>query len=224
MVEQQNTRSRTRRADERGFSFIEILIVMGIIAVLVGLSVVAIQIWGRRGPEFLTKQRLQKVASGANEIYRNFEAYAPLQVKSIPKVFMVGGKVKPARNNTNEGIETLVQALYWKGLKYDPQLNDDEFCNTDEDELGAAVNKKGNPELLEVRDEWDNPFIYIPARAYGQVESSGATYITGDGIDVTARPWKSEHGGFEQPDSFQLFSMGPDGEPNTEDDIKHWGG
>jgi hypothetical protein len=28
--------------------------------------------------------------------------------------------------------------------------------------------------------------------------------------------------GFAQPNSFQVFSMGPDGLPNTEDDLKSW--
>ncbi|MDJ0974825.1 MAG: prepilin-type N-terminal cleavage/methylation domain-containing protein [Planctomycetota bacterium] len=212
------------RGREHGFSFIEILIVMGIIAVLVGMVVVAIQIWGRKGPEFLTKQRLQKVAAGARQVHSTFEVYPPLDIKDVPKLTGVvpKGKIKPPRNSTNEGIETLVQMLYWQGLKYDPQITDDEFINTDEDELGAPVNKRNNPELLEIRDEWQNPLIYIPARSYGEADAEGVRYMTFDGIDVSARPWKSEYGGFEQPDSFQLFSMGPDGEPNTEDDIRHW--
>lgn len=211
------------RAGERGFSFIEILVVMGIIGVLVGMVTVAIQIWGKKGPEFLTKQRLTKVAAGIREVKRTFEEYPPLDMKTIPRLFMLEGlKIKPDKNGTNMGIESVVQCLYLKGLKYDAQLSDGEFVNTDEDELKVAFTKRSALEMHEVRDEWDQPMIYIPARSYGLVDGDAATYINADGMEVEARPWKSENGGFQNPQSFQLFSMGADGEPNTEDDVLAW--
>ncbi len=40
----------SRTTDERGFSFIEVLVVMGIIAVLAGMVVLALNIIQRKGP------------------------------------------------------------------------------------------------------------------------------------------------------------------------------
>jgi hypothetical protein len=53
---------------------------------------------------------------------------------------------------------------------------------------------------------------------------SPPSYLRGDGAEVQPRPWKyeDESRGFAEPNGFQLFSMGEDGEPNTEDDVKSW--
>jgi len=218
----QHTRTRT----ERGFSFIEVLVVMGIIAVLSGMVVVAIGIWGRKGPIFLTRQRMQKVVLGAQEIKRHFSVFAPTNPRDIYVRFSNIEKLKLPQNRTNEGIESLVLAIYYKTMKYDPQLirslDDGDFVNTDDDELGAPAGRLMVPAMWEVVDEWENPLIYFEARDYQKYFESGATYTTMRGDDVDARPWKNEDGTYAQSDSFQLFSMGPDGEPNTEDDVKHW--
>ena len=207
---------------QRGFSFIEILIVMGIIVMLAGMVVVATQIWGRKGPEFLTKARLQKVQAGIGEWKRAYEAYPPTNPTDIPKYAMSGpSAVKGMQNKSNLGIESVVLCLYWQGFNYDPQLQEDEFINTDEDELRKPVDKYGINALREIRDEWGNPFIYIDSRSYAKVDGDPARYTTEFG-DVEAKPWRNEDGTFAQPMSFQLFSMGPDGEPNTDDDIRAW--
>ena len=211
---------------QRGFSFIEVLVTMGIIAVLAGMVVVAINIWGRKGPQFLTRQRMDKLVLGAQEIKRHFSVYAPTNPRDLYVRFSSIEKIKLPQNRTNEGIESLVLAIYYKTMKYDPQLvrstEDGDFVNTDEDELGAPAGKLMVPALWEVRDEWENPLIYFEARDYQKYFESGATYTTSLGDDVDARPWKNEDGSYAQSDSFQLYSMGPDGLPNTEDDIKHW--
>jgi prepilin-type N-terminal cleavage/methylation domain-containing protein len=215
-------RSNDAHRSQRGFSFIEILIVMGIIAVLVGMVVVGTQIWGRKGPEFLTRARLQKVQAGITEWKRAYEAYPPTDPADIPKYAMSGASaVKGISNKSNMGIESVVLCLYWKGFNYDPQIQEDEFINTDEDELRAGVDKFGTKALREIRDEWNNPIIYIDSRSYAKADGDPVRYTTELG-DVDVRPWRNEDGTFAQPMSFQLFSMGPDGEPNTDDDIRAW--
>lgn len=210
------------RLRQAGFSFIEILIVMGIIAVLVGMVVVATQIWGRKGPEFLTRARLDKVAAGISEWKRSYESYPPMDPTTIPKYTMMEHvSVKGITNKSNQGIESIVLCLYWRGFNYDPQLQPDEFVNTDEDELREAVDSLGIKALREIRDEWENPLVYIDSRSYGTVDGDPARYTTIHG-DVDARPWKNADGTFAQPMSYQLYSMGPDGEPNTDDDILAW--
>ncbi len=46
-------------------------------------------------------------------------------------------------------------------------------------------------------------------------------YVLGTGKEVKVAPRKTSLGEFEGPTSFQLFSIGPDGEPGTEDDIAY---
>ncbi len=220
---------RNKTHSQRGFSFIEILIVMGIIATLAGLTIVAVQIFAREGPEMQTKTSLQKVQALIDTVKRQFEIYPPLDITRCPNLYMQGpDKIRPPGNDSNAGIEVVYQSIYWDGMNVEAGFGDAELGNTDEDELGKAVISSGNPALLEIVDAWGNPLVYIPATEYAKVESNPVHIILGDldrgGELVEARPWKSEHGGYARPNSFQLYSMGPDGEPNTEDDIKAWEG
>ncbi len=217
----------SRHHSQRGFSFIEILIVMGIIATLAGLTIVAVQIFAREGPQMQTKTTLQKVQALIGTVKTQMEIFPPLDITRCPKLYMMGPeKVRAPGNDSNAGIEVVYQSLFWDGMNVEPSFGDGELKNTDEDELGKAAISNGNPALLEIVDAWGNPLVYIPATDYAKVENSPVHYILGDldreGEQVEVRPWKSEHGGYARPNSFQLFSMGPDGEPNTEDDLKAW--
>ena len=83
----------------------------------------------------------------------------------------------------------------------------------DDIETGDAL-----PDLV---DGWGNLIIYFHNRDYKRIADDPAPYTALE-EDVEAVPWKNEDGTFSQPMSFQLFSMGPDGIPNTEDDIRAW--
>lgn len=41
-------------------------------------------------------------------------------------------------------------------------------------------------------------------------------------LDPWQRPYQYVYPGKNNPDKFDIFSMGPDGKPNTEDDIGNW--
>ena len=97
----------------------------------------------------------------------------------------------------------------------------------DEDELRKAVNKRGTKALKEIVDGWGNPLVYFHSSQYKRYADSGQTYSSkdynsGEEMDVEARPWQREDGTFYNPLTFQVYSMGPDGEPNTEDDVTTW--
>lgn len=84
------------------------------------------------------------------------------------------------------------------------------FGDTDHDDC---------PEFL---DPWLNPFVYFRCTDYAAA-ADGVVYVLRDGTKVKAKPLRDRStGGFFRPDSFQLFSMGPDGQPGTDDDI-HFG-
>ncbi|MHC5011243.1 MAG: type II secretion system protein [Planctomycetota bacterium] len=127
--------SRNTPRTERGFTFIEVLMVMGIIAILAGLAVAALGIWQRKRPEFYTEVRINKLAGTANVFKTKFERLPPSDPSQIQKI--AGGSLGIPRmpNSFNTGIESLFQCLYWPTFGNDPDLTDDDLGNTDEDEL-----------------------------------------------------------------------------------------
>ena len=76
--------------------------------------------------------------------------------------------------------------------------------------------------LFEIVDSWGNPYVYFAAVDYKNAKKLGR-YTLLNGTDVMCEPVKNDTTGeFRNVDTFQLFSMGPDGVPGTEDDI-HFG-
>jgi prepilin-type N-terminal cleavage/methylation domain-containing protein len=216
-----------RAARPHGFSFIEVLVVMGIIGVLVGGVLVAINIFFKKGPEFAARNTVNKVRALVDKWKLDFGAYPPSDVTKIAEVADVGEAAKAPGNPTNAGIEALYQAFYWKGFSSDPQFTDAEVANLDEDELRKAVNKLGSTALREIVDGWGNPLVYFNFQDYAKLAASGAIYNaldpeTGQINEVTAYPFRTEDGTFVNPNSFQVFSMGLDGQPNTADDLTFW--
>jgi prepilin-type N-terminal cleavage/methylation domain-containing protein len=215
------TRSRARR--EGGFSFIEILVVMGIIAVLAGMGVLVVQIFIRRAPQNETDATLNKVKALASSWQLKHSMLPPVRLADISRAAGdVGPQIKHLGNSENEGIETLYQALYWPSLGTDPEFNEEkELGNTDDDKLSQAATSRG-VDLREIVDGWGNPLVYFVNTAYAQADRDPPTYILRNGTAVQPRPWREEGGGFINPSSFQIFSMGEDGQPNTDDDRKGW--
>jgi prepilin-type N-terminal cleavage/methylation domain-containing protein len=216
-------RSDRQRLRQAGFSFIEILIVMAIIGVLSGIVVVAIQMVAKKKPEFETETRLGKIKAGADTVKMKWGMYPPATLAALGTASGTANAIKKVSNHTNEGIESLVQAMYWNGVEFDAQLGDGEFVNTDDDSLDKAVGVRGKV-LNEVVDGWGNPLVYFPHTEYGAAFEKGVDYVLGNesgGTVVTVRPYKTENG-FANPVSYQIFSFGPDGVPNTDDDIVGW--
>jgi prepilin-type N-terminal cleavage/methylation domain-containing protein len=213
---------RTGRA-EAGFTFIEILIVMGIISVLVGMVVLALKIWGEKKPQVETRERAHRITGLLDGWRMTFDGmYPPTKLMDLVKVAGGGAKQpKKVDNTDNEGIETVYQALYYPGFSTDPNLQDNELANADEDKLPEAINPQRGALLMEIVDGYGRPFFYFDSASYTAAYATPPRYRTKDGEDLYPKPWKGENG-FEQPNSFQLFSAGEDGEPNTDDDIKGW--
>ena len=206
---------------QRGFTFIEVLVVMGIIAVLVGLSVAGITYFlHTRMPKMKTGNRLNKITGYVNGWKLRFERYPPSDPTRIHKA--AGGKPLPAMpDGFNVPTESLYQALTWPGA-VEISFPDDEIGNTDGDEFGKPSH--AGPIPLEFIDAWLNPIVYFKHTQYDEAANSPRSYINGEGEEVEAVPWRqsSNSEAFAEPSSFQLFSMGPDGQPNTSDDVKAW--
>ena len=215
------------RGREGGFSFVEILVVMGIIAVLVSLGVVTYNLVFQKTPQITTKASCQKFAAKFEAFKNKVGAYPPTELKSIGVVTGMPYTVTNPPNLTNAGIESAYLCLKLPGWGQGPDARDDEIGNVDEDRLDKPVAPTIPPELFELLDAWGNPFVYFASADYAAMEKNPPTYLCGapdaQEQQVQPKPWRStKTGEFEQQRKFQLFSMGPDSTPNTDDDIKAW--
>lgn len=123
-------------------------------------------------------------------------------------------------NTENEGNECLFFCLETrkKGGPFVSELDENRFTNADNDSLLPAAEKslkamldprRTSGALLEYTDAWGNPYVYIHHRDYGQKFS----YTRSDGTRFEVEAAKSSTGGgHAAPSSFQLWSLGPDGE------------
>lgn len=207
-----------------GFTLIEIMVVIAIIASLIGASSLMLSIANRKKMETETRSRLVALAAaieqlkGADQLGR----YPPTDISRL--VFSgFDGKKFGSHNSTNIGIETIYVVFRLPGITVMPQGLDaqDATGNLDEDMAVSPVGKMAKPDLFEYLDAWGNPFVYISASDYKD-PSAVAEYVLGnkDHEHVKVAPIKNaKTGDFVRPDSFQLMSFGPDGKPGTDDDI-----
>jgi hypothetical protein len=63
--------------------------------------------------------------------------------------------------------------------------------------------------------------VYFASADYAGA-AAGVEYVRGDGVELSAHPVRDPAtGGFSRPATFQLFSIGRDRQPNTDDDIEY---
>ena len=92
---------------------------------------------------------------------------------------------------------------------------------TDEDALDRPLSADAT--LYEVKDGWDSPLVYFVESEYATAEKDPPVYINKHGEAVNPKPYRTASGtSFAQPNAYQIYSMGPDGQPNTEDDRLGW--
>jgi prepilin-type N-terminal cleavage/methylation domain-containing protein len=214
----------TRRPLSRaaGFSFIEILVVMGIISVLAGLGVVIVGIMQRRQPKEKTNVTVLKVKAVIDQWKQRFYEYPPSTLAGLAKVAALPAPKQVERNGVNEGIEALYQALYVDGFPGQPDLNfDAEVSNLDGDKLQQKLTSRGL-DLSEIKDGYGNPLVYFVNTEYVKFEQHPPDYVLQNDESANPKPWRDAGGGFVNPNGFQIFSMGLDGIPNNDDDIKGW--
>lgn len=220
-------RNDGRGNDRGGFSLIEVMVVIAIIAGLIGGVTLTINVATRKRAEVVTKARLAAIASALDQMKdpSRLGTYPPTLTEAIhlPRGGAIG-KTLGASNDKNVGIETLWVVCHIKGLCDPVQGFDEEgtVVNTDGDNAAANIGELTKSDLFEYADAWGNPLVYFHARDYKNPQRM-EQYVLADGQTIVkVAPKASATGGFAREGSFQLFSLGADGQPGTDDDI-HWG-
>jgi prepilin-type N-terminal cleavage/methylation domain-containing protein len=208
-----------------GFTLIEILVVIAIIAALIGGISLMVQQAIKTKMRFACKTRVANLAAAIERVKSpdKLGMYPPTRPE---KIIGPGGPVEKqlgALNDLNCGIESVYVALRLKGINEVADGFDDEggIQNLDEDKAAAAVPDMRDAQLYEYMDPWNRPLVYIHSRDYKDMKKV-ERYKLPDGSEIKVAPRTLPNGEYVRATSFQLFSLGPDGEPGTDDDI-HFG-
>jgi len=214
----------SRSTREQGFTLIEILVVLAIMATLMAGVAFIIQYAIVEGEKADTTSLINQI-SGCLKLAAspsNLGEYPPTDTAELRLGRKPIGKELGIPNRTNLGIETVTLVCFWRDMDVGQRIDTKYLINSDEDEAAENVTTHATNALFELRDAWGQPLIYIHHRDYDRVASEPMQVWSINGI-VDVRPYKNETTGtWYKLESFQLFSLGPDGEQFTDDDITNF--
>ncbi|MHC4339000.1 MAG: type II secretion system protein [Planctomycetota bacterium] len=209
----------------RGFTLIEVLVVVSILAVLMGLVTVLVRKAGRSQMENETKQLVTAYLPLRIDSYmREFRRLPAMTVKELNNVDR--WKNLQIDNVTNECIECLLVALrrpsFTQPIEEGDLPGEKPFGNTDNKDSWSQI-PDGSPDAyaMEILDSWGNPVVYIHNAAYDKPVTM--TNHLGDEVEVQAL--QKPDGTFYRPTKYQIISLGSNGVQdleNPEEDIMNF--
>jgi prepilin-type N-terminal cleavage/methylation domain-containing protein len=207
---------------ERGFTLIEVLVVVTILAVLMGLISLLVGRSSREKDNMLSKNLVTTVRNAIDNYQLEFSRPPPMTMAELAAQKKWTGLAVQG-NVTNECIECLLVALHHPD--FSKRLGDvpTSFGNTDSDIWNKVPEGSEDENAREILDAWRNPIAYIHKNAYGQP----VKLLKEDGTEIEVMAVKKPNGTYYNPDSYQIISLGPNGvqdDPATEepDDIENF--
>ena len=199
-----------------GFTLIELLIVIAVILMLMAMLLPMINYIKARAKVNQTKTTITNLQMGTERYKSNFGEYPPSSSSELGLSL-----------GLNEGIECLALCLTSRdrGGPFFHHTESD-LVNTDGDSGTNPTNSLlgvtgGTVEYFEIKDAWDRPLIYIRATNYA---SGGGQYLPSEGGNAFTATTGVGRTGTANPLTFQIRSLGPDGQIDTDDDVDNWGG
>ena len=217
--------SSAAAATRAGFTLTELLVVLGIIAILAGILTPSLMAMRKKAQRNEAALRIQRIEVALGSYQGDFGDYPPTSIDEEYTDFTIGG------NGVNDGAESLLGHLATQdqGGPYLGDVPEEWIENTDEDAVGdpAFVEKirwiYGDAQLREIVDPWGNPYVYFHNRDYERTYGvlSQCTADKPKTLNLTAQ--RSEKlQTWHHPTGFQIWSLGPDEKNETGDDIGSW--
>jgi prepilin-type N-terminal cleavage/methylation domain-containing protein len=206
-----------------GFTLVEILVVIAILATLIGLVAAIIPMAMKKRQVLRTQTLVNKVGSTLELLHSDndqYGKYPPSRTRDLRIRNKPVGKDIGQPNDRNAGIETIHFLCNNPDIQVDQVTDDPELvANTDEDSFRASRGTASDAQAREYLDSWGQPLAYFHSNDYKDPKGL-EDVLSLDGRVIQVRPRKlpaKMGGGYMNPNSFQLFSVGPNGEQDPDD-------
>lgn len=195
----------------KGFTLIEVLVVIGIVSLLVVALLPQLVGGEEAGRRVETQVRMQTLQTAVDTFERRHGYYPPDNFED-PE-----GKVVATADGVNAGIESLVIFVHQEAGGTTLVDHEDWLTNADDDENAVVIPLLQRRAKVEVVDAWGVPFAYFSAGSGGYEVVQRIRDPFGE---QEARAWRNPRSsGYLGGVKYQIVSAGPDSEFNTEDDM-----